>query len=545
MDFAIGGSLRRFSAYLTSIQEMIASVKPKQVSAGGDLNGTVIAKNSIISFIGLALPLVVGFVAIPYVIRSLGTTRFGILSLVWIVFGYFGLFDLGMGRTTTKYIAEALGKGETEKLPFYLWTTVLLQTAIGLAGAGLLIVVAPLVARRFLNIPAEFVEETIQTLRLVGLSLPVMFVTSSFRGVLEAGQRFGLVNVVKIPINVLFYILPLVGIALGYELPGIVVLLVISRLAALCAWAAMSVGVFPVLRRRPVMDRTFLKPLFSFSGWLALSSIVYSISSSLDRLLIGSLLTIEAVTYYSAPYEAINRIGIIPGSLSMVLFPAFSYLGAGRYKERVEELFARSTKFILLSTGPIFILLMFFAGDFLRLWLGPDFARTSVLVVQFLAAGFLINSMIAVPNNYLLGIGRADIAPKYQVVELVGYAALTWVGAKLWGIKGVALAAAVRLVFFAVFLMAASFKVGGVGFQTVWKSGVSRACCALALFAGCLAANSLAGLGIWGAGFLTMGFAATVYFKLLERREREFLTARFRFKKSAGPASAVTLERPE
>jgi O-antigen/teichoic acid export membrane protein len=488
-----------------------------------DVGHRAIFRNTVLNLLGLVVPLAVGFVTIPLVVRALGNERFGILALVWVVFGYFGLFDLGLGRTTTKYVSDALGRNEPGKLPGYLWTAVILQTAIGLLAALLSYLFAPLIVRRLLNIPEAFIGETILTLRLVGLSLPLMFIGSSFRGVLEAAQRFDLVNAVKVPANILFYVLPLVGVALGYELPGIVVLLVASRAAALAVWARLAFRIMPALKARPALHRGLVRPLFSFSGWIGLSSILFAVTTSIDRLIIGSLLTVEAVAFYSAPYEAINRVGVIPGSLSMVLFPAFSYLDAGRRSDEAEGLFARSTKFILLSTGPILLLLVFFAGDFLRLWLGPDYAASSRLVVQLLAAGFLVNTVFAVPNNYLQGIGRADIAPKYQAVELVAYAALAWAGAKLWGIKGVAAATALRLVAFTLVLWLASFKAGRVRFGTVWRDGLGAALAALGLFAAGLAVNAALGLGLPGAAAISVAFAAAAWFRLLDAGEKAFI----------------------
>jgi O-antigen/teichoic acid export membrane protein len=507
-----------------------------------DVRNKIIFRNTVLNFFGLVVPLAVGFVTIPLVVRALGNDRFGILALVWVVFGYFGLFDLGLGRTTTRYIADALGRNESGKLAGTLWTTVYLQTGIGLAAAFLSYLAAPLIVRRVLNIPEGFIGETILTIRLVGLSLPVMFISSSFRGVLEAAQRFDLVNAVKVPVNVLFYVLPLAGVALGFGLPGIVVLLVASRAAALVVWGALSLRVMPFLRTRPVLHGKLVRPLFSFSGWLGLSGILYAVTSSMDRLVIGSLITVEAVTFYSAPYEAINRVGVVPGSLSMVLFPAFSYLDAGGRNDRVETLFARSMKFLLLSTGPIFLLLMFFAGDFLRLWLGPEFAAKSAFVVQVLAAGFLINTVIAVPNNYLQGIGRVDIAPKYQAFELVAFTAMTWAGAKFWGIKGVAVASAVRLVAFTLFLSAASFKAGRVRLGFVWKKGLAGSLAALGLFAAGLAANAVLGFGVWGAGVLVLAFAGAAYFRLLDGEERAFIAGLLGIRRGAGRKDAAETE---
>jgi len=507
-----------------------------------DLRNKIIVRNTVLNFFGLVVPLAVGFVTIPMVVRTLGNDRFGILALVWVVFGYFGLFDLGLGRTTTRYIADALGRNESGKLAGTLWTTVYLQTGIGLLAAFLSYLAAPLIVRRVLNIPEGFVGETILTIRLVGLSLPVMFISSSFRGVLEAAQRFDLVNAVKVPVNILFYVLPLAGVALGFGLPGIVVLLVASRVAALVVWGGLSLRIMPALRTRPVLHGKLVRPLFSFSGWLGLSSILYAVTSSMDRLVIGSLITVEAVTFYSAPYEAINRVGVVPGSLSMVLFPAFSYLDAGGRNDRVETLFAQSMKFLLLSTGPVFLLLMFFAGDFLRLWLGADFAARSTFVVQVLAAGFLINTVIAVPNNYLQGIGRVDIAPKYQAFELVAFTAMTWAGAKFWGIKGVAAASAVRLVAFTLFLSAASFKAGRVRFGFVWKQGLAGALAALGLLAAGLAANAALGFGVLGAGILVLAFAGVSYVRLLDGEERAFIASLLGIRRGAGRKDAVETE---
>ncbi len=505
-----------------------------------DVPDKLIARNTALNLVGLAVPLAVGFVTIPMVVRALGNERFGILALVWVVFGYFGLFDLGLGRTTTRYVADCLGRNDSTKLPGYVWTTVALQTAIGIAAALISHLAAPFIVGRILNIPAGFEVETILTVRLVGWSLPIMFVSSSFRGVLEAAQRFDLVNAIKVPVNVLFYVVPLLGVAMGFALPGIVVLLVISRAAALLAWGAMALRVLPALSTRPVLRRDLVRPLFSFSGWLGLSSILWAVTTSIDRLIIGALITVEAVTFYSAPYEAINRIGVVPGSLSMVLFPAFSFLDAGGRTESTETLFARSTRFLLLSTGPVFIVLMFFAGDLLRLWLGPEFAAQSAFVVQVLSAGFLVNTIVAVPNNYLIGIGRVDVAPKYQVFELVVFATLTWLGAKLWGIKGVAVAQALRLAAFSVFLMAVSFSAGRIRFSYVWKNGFAGVLAFLALFAGALGANAVLGFGLWGGLVLALAFAAFATLKLLTSEERALIMTFLHSRRAAQAVAAGT-----
>ena len=59
------------------------------------------------NFLGLGLPLVVALFTIPVLVRELGDARFGLLTLIWAVTSYFGLFDLGLGRALTQQLATA------------------------------------------------------------------------------------------------------------------------------------------------------------------------------------------------------------------------------------------------------------------------------------------------------------------------------------------------------------------------------------------------------------------------------------------------------
>jgi O-antigen/teichoic acid export membrane protein len=493
-----------------------------------DLRNSTLARNTAINFIGLAIPYLVAFITMPFVIRMLGVERFGILSLVWLVFGYFGIFDLGLGRATTKYIAEALGKGEVEKLPHYLWTTVLLQ--LGLAATALVIFYAltPLLAEHILRIPSGLVAETKTTFRLVALSLPINFALNSFRGALEAGQKFGLVNSIKVPASILFYVLPLVGVFLGYHLPGIVTLLILSRLAALAVWLIMCFRVYPSLRTRPAIQRSVLRPLFSFSLWLALSSVLYVVLSSVDRLLIGSLLTVKAVSYYTAPYEILMRLGIIPGSFALMLFPAFSSLTGAGHQARTENLFGRAAKYILMTTGPIFILLIFHSRTFLRLWIGREFAVNSSAVMAILALGFLVQALWTVPYSFLQGSGRADLTTKLQLMETVFYIVMVTLGTGYFGIKGAAVATALRFVIFTSILYLLAFRAGEVMRLRAFLRYLLRPLGVLLGFSAALLASRGLGLGWVGVAASTAALAAAVLFIAFDKNERDFLLARLR-----------------
>ena len=78
------------------------------------VRGHLLARNVVWNLLGTVAPLLVAVPAVPRLINGMGTDRFGVLTLAWVVIGYFSLFDFGFGRALTKLVAEKLGAGRYE-----------------------------------------------------------------------------------------------------------------------------------------------------------------------------------------------------------------------------------------------------------------------------------------------------------------------------------------------------------------------------------------------------------------------------------------------
>jgi O-antigen/teichoic acid export membrane protein len=461
-----------------------------------EITGSLLAHNTVLNFIGMVVPLIVAVFSMPFVIKGLGTERFGILSLSWVVLGYFGLFDLGLSQATTKFVAEALGRNEVERLPRLVWTALGLQVILGIIGCLLCITCIPFLVGRVLNVPTELVGETKSVFLLMALSLPIVLGTGSLRGVLSAAQRFDLVNVVKIPSSCLIYLLPALALPFALQLPVIIFLLVLVRFINLLAYLLLCIKVFPVLRHNFSFDSNMIKPLLTFGGWLTVSSVVGPVLVSLDRFLIGSLLTMAAVAYYTAPYEMVSRLWVISGSLLMTLFPAFSALWGMRATKELERLYVRAVKYLLLVVGPLALLLILFASDILRLWLGTEFAQKSALLLQILTVGIFINSLAQVPYSLVQGFGRPDITAKFHLLETPIYIATAWFLIKSLGIAGAALAWSLRVAFDALLLFGVTWKIRLVTIRSFIENGFLWSLGGLSLLAGMTLPTLLFDMGL-------------------------------------------------
>ncbi len=77
-----------------------------------------IAKHSFLNLAGQILPMIVGLVSIPLLIKNVGLERFGILTIVWAVIGYFSLFDFGLSRVVTAKVASLRREKKTRANSF-------------------------------------------------------------------------------------------------------------------------------------------------------------------------------------------------------------------------------------------------------------------------------------------------------------------------------------------------------------------------------------------------------------------------------------------
>ncbi len=200
----------------------------------------LLARNVVWNLTGQILPLLVGLIAIPLLLSQLGADRFGILALVWIVIGYFSVFDLGLGRAMTQLVAERLGSGARNTVPEIVQATLLITTGLGVLGAAGLAGVAPWLVTRVLNIPPALVDESLHAFYLLAFSVPLVICSVCLRGVLEAHQRFDQVNAVRIPLGVFTFVGPLGALLMSHSLVPIVGVLLLGRVIACAAYAWLA-----------------------------------------------------------------------------------------------------------------------------------------------------------------------------------------------------------------------------------------------------------------------------------------------------------------
>ena len=406
------------------------------------LSSALLARNTVWNLSGKALPLLAGLVSIPIIIKGLGVDGFGLLSIAWMVVGYFSLFDMGLGQSLTKLVSERIARGENEQIGLLARTAQVMLLALGLAGGAVAAVSVPWLTE-YLKIPVHLQQEALQTLYILSISIPFVVNTSGLRGVLAAYQRFDLINVIQVFLGLWIFLSPLVVLHFSNRLSVVVFVLVLGRLVALCAYVVSCSRVTPIFHDFTA-SRSAIKPILSLGGWMTVSNIIGPIMQYMDRFFIGAWISMSAVAYYTTCYEVVTKLSIFPQALMGVLFPAFSYALVQK-RAYAAQLVGRAINYLFLLIFPPVIFIVVFAHEGLTWWLGTKFADQGTLVMQWLAIGILLNTPAHIAFSLIQGDGRADWTAYLHLAELPLYLAALWWLTHSYGIAGAAFAWTARV----------------------------------------------------------------------------------------------------
>lgn len=490
--------------------------------------GSLLARNAVLNLIGQGAPMLVALFAIPLLIHGLGVDRFGVLTLAWMVIGYFSLFDLGLGRALTQVISEKLGSEREEEIPALVWTGLALMVVLGVFGALVVFLLSPWLVHSILKVPLGLQAETLHAFYLLAASIPIVISTAGLAGVLSALQRFDILNAIRIPMGIFSFLGPLLVLPFSKSLFLVTAVLMAGRVVAWTIHLAMCLRVMPALRSELSLQRSVVMPLFHFGGWMTVTNVVGPLMVYLDRFVIAAVLSVTAVAYYATPYELVTKLWIIPGAIVGVLFPAFatSYV---KDRQRTALLFVRGTKYVFLALFPVTLTIVAFAHEGLSFWLGAEFAQNSAPVLQWLAVGVLINSLAHTPFALIQGAGRPDLTAKLHLLELPIYLLVLWWLLPQYGILGAAIAWTARVTLDAVILFWLAQRFLDQGCIGWWRNVSAGIIAALALVG---AAASGAGDAKWlffAAAFL--GFIIASWIFLLAPDERASVQSRIRWEK--------------
>lgn len=383
-----------------------------------------LARNSAWNTIGWLGVLALTIAAAPIQLRLLGETQYGLLALLMSIVAPLGVLDFGMSDATIKYMAENIGRGDRDAAKRYAHSSLAFSGGVGILGAMVIVLLADWLVKTVFEIPPEHEAIARAGMRWVAVLWCFMQVRQTLMGVVTALQRYDVLATGTILTQ-----LSVIGAGLWVLLTGGTLAEMIRAQAIVAAlWVLLWLGaawrLFPPLGWPLRVDVRSLRNTFSFGFWQMLNTLGGILSYQSQRWLLGILLPLRAVGYYNIGAQVVNMGYMASYKVGQVLFPEVSRMQGEGEDEGAARLAVKASWLLTTLSAMLFVPLVVFAHDLLRLYLSPSMADNATAALRILAIGTAVGCVFAIPSFYLLGTGRsrwlAAMSLLYGLATLVG-----------------------------------------------------------------------------------------------------------------------------
>jgi O-antigen/teichoic acid export membrane protein len=382
---------------------------------------------------GSIFPALVSLVTVPLYLTKIGVDRYGVLALVWMFLGYFGVFDMGLSRAAANQIAKT---DSAEDVRAVFWTALCMNGLIGLLWGLVLYFIGDLAFRYLFKMPGNMRDSVISVMPWLAFAVPLAIISGVLTGTMEGRERFLTLNLLGVMSTILLQVVPL-AVAYFYSprllwlIPAAITVRAISLLP-LTYYALKVVGSW----RPRLPDLRLARILFSYGAWISVSNLIVPFFGTLDKLMIGSLVGVAGVSYYTIPERLARQTSIFPGALTRTLFPQISAGDEATARVKAQ----RSLNVLYGIITPMIVIVMIGMHPFLDLWIGDKFAAIAAPIGIVIAMTIWLNGLAYVPSTFLQARGRPDLTARFHMIEIIPHVIFLWFALHWFGLMGGAIA---------------------------------------------------------------------------------------------------------
>ena len=443
----------------------------------GDNDGQLVtvARNVGTRYLAIGVDALIGLVLLPFNIRHLGPSAYGLWMLTASMTTYFSVLDLGFGGSIVKFVAHYRARRDVRGLN-EIASTLFFIFAVSGTVAYLVFVLLAFNVGRIVNITPDQVATARSLMLVIGIYVSLGFPFSIFGGIINGFQRYDLNNMVGIVSSLIVAVINVAMLLMGFSLVQLVLITTSVRILTYLVYRLNAYHVFTALSIRPSLFLwSRVRELTSFSVYVSIIDWSNKLNYSIDAIVIGAYMSAAAVTLWTVPQRLAEMLQRMTNQLNGVLFPVVVDSDAGQKPERLRAIFIQGTRLSLVSVVPVAAALVMLAGPLIHAWVGPKFDE-SVLVAQILVFVVAIRVGNATATTLLKGAGQHRLLAFTNAGAALANVALSLLWIRRYGLVGQAVGTLVPVAFTSVFILwpAACRRVGvtsvGAFLEAVWPT---------------------------------------------------------------------------
>ncbi len=411
-----------------------------------------ILKNTIYNFLGRLWAAIVGILLTPYIVSKLGIERFGVWAIIFAVTGYFSLLDFGVGQSFVRFIANAWGKNDREKINKIISTGFFFYFIFAI----ILVIIAFILGKpiiKLVKIPATIQDEAFFV--LIGAITIFGFSNSLgiFRSAIDGLQKMDITNKISMIISIPNISGTVIVLELGYGLKGLIVNngIIVLLSAAISFFFARKLLMNLKISIFQFSSGTF-KELFNYGIKLQASNLSGLVNLQTDKILLAYFLNLSIVTFYELGYRVTMTVRSLPTLLFSAVVPAASELQAKSDDSKIYKLYTIGSKYLAAVTIPLAFFLLVTSEVIMDVWMGSGY-KSSAMVIRILTVGYFINLLTGVATSTAKGMGKVEYEMRSSILVPILNIILSIILITKFGLVGALIATAFSVTVGSIYYM--------------------------------------------------------------------------------------------
>lgn len=382
-------------------------------------------KNIFINWGGHTLSLVVMFFLSPYIVGKLDAVSYGIWSLVSVLVGYMGLFDIGVRSSVGRYVALYIGKADRKGVDETIRTGFGFFTLAGGIIFFVGVVFGWFFPVFFKSISAEHYNTVKYLLPFMALNVWLSVVSAVYSSVITAHSRFDIARGTDLIVLLIRTSSTIYALHIGMGLWGLACSIMLGNFVSLILNRIFAGIINKGLRSFPLLfSRSRLREILGYGVYAFISSVSYKIIGQTDLIIVGIFLSVADVREYSVGAMLVLYSYPFVSMVSRTYFPAVQRKVSGGTIDEVKSLFYDQVRISLCFGLVIYIGIAFYSKSFIGLWMLQDgFDSNSVaksaVVMTILSISKLPSLYISPCLSILSAMGHVRFNANRAIIESI------------------------------------------------------------------------------------------------------------------------------
>jgi len=377
---------------------------------------------------------------VPFYIKLMGVESYGIVGVFASLMGMLSILDLGLSTAMNREMARlSTDKCNSNRMADTARTLEVIYWAIALGVATVIALLANFIAYHWLNPEHLSSEDLLQALWIMALVIGLRWPVAIYMGGLNGLQRQVTVNVLQ----AIFATLQGGGalIVLWFIEPTIQVFFLWQAIIALMQVVTMRVALWRnfTTRDKGQFNKEVLQEIWRFAAGMTGISLVATILTQLDKVLLSRMLSLTEFGYYTFAASIAAVVFRIIGPVFTAYYPRLTELVAKRDQSGLVRTYHQGCQLMAVTILPATFVLAFFSKEILELWTrNPDIVTHSSTLISLLVIGNALNGLMHIPYALQLAHGWTKLAFYQNVCAVIVLVPAIYFGTLHWGAVGAA-----------------------------------------------------------------------------------------------------------